>query len=109
MLYKVTIGEDVYLGRAEEVVEFMRKAEGAGGTDAASFMQATAARLAERLDVLGIDTSDEVAFLESLMESGVIRVEVFEEPSDERVDPREAVGDGPVAYGPGVDPDDVDL
>lgn len=109
MLYKVTIGEDVYLGRAEEVVAFMSRAEGAGGLDPASFMQATAARLAERLDVLGIDASDEVAFLESLMASGVVPIEVFEEPSDERVDPREAVGDGPIAYGPGVDPDDVDV
>lgn len=109
MLYKVTIGEDVYLGRPEEVVAFMMKAEGAGGTDAASFMQATAARLAERLDVLGVDTSDEVAFLDSLMEQGVVPIEVFEEPSQERSDPRDAVGDGPVAYGPGVDPRDVDV
>ena len=109
MLYKVTIGEDVYLGRPEEVVAFMMKAEGAGGTDAASFMQATAARLAERLDILGIDASDEVAFLDSLGEKGVVPVEVFEEPSDDRTDPRDAVGDGPVAYGPGVDPKDVDV
>ena len=109
MLYKVTIGEDVYLGRPEEVIAFMMRAEGAGGTDAASFMQATAARLAERLDVLGIDTSDEVAFLDSLMEAGVVPIEVFEEPSQDRSDPRDAVGDGPVAYGPGVDPKDVDV
>lgn len=109
MLYKVTIGEDVYLGRPEEVVGFMMKAEGAGGTDMASYMQATAARLAERLDILGIDTSDEVAFLDSLAERGVVPIEVFEEPSDERSEPRDVVGDGPVAYGPGVDPRDVDV
>lgn len=109
MLYKVTIGEDVYLGRPEEVIAFMMKAEGAGGTDAASYMQATAARLAERLDVLGVDASDEVAFLESLREKGVVPIEVFEEPSDERSDPREVIGDEPLAYGPGVDPDDVSL
>ena len=109
MLYKVTIGEDVYLGRPEEVVAFMMKAEGAGGTDLASYMQATAARLAERLDVLGVDTSDEVAFLDSLAEKGVVPAEVFEEPSDAHTDPKEAVGDGPVAYGPGVDPDDVEV
>lgn len=109
MLYKVTIGEDVYLGRPEEVLAFMMKAEGAGGDDMKSFMQATAARLAERLDVLGVDTSDEVAFLDSLMEKGVVPIEVFEEPRYDRADPREAVGDGPVAYGPGVDPDDVDV
>lgn len=109
MLYKVTIGEDVYLGRPEEVLAFMMKAEGAGGTDMASYMQATAARLAERTDIVGVDTSDEVAFLDSLMEKGVLPIEVFEEPSDDRTDPREAIGDGPVAYGPGVDPHDVDV
>lgn len=109
MLYRVTIGEDVYLGRADEVVAFMRRAQGAGGEDAASFMRVTAARLAERLDVSGIDTSCEEAFLDSLAEAGVVPVEVFEEPDTGRVDPREALGDGPVAYGPGVDPRDVGL
>lgn len=109
MLYKVTIGEDVYLGRPEEVLAFMMRAEGAGGTDVASYMQVTAARVSERLDVSGIDTSDEVAFLDSLAEKGVLPIEVFEEPRSDRADPSEAVGDGPVAYGPGVDPGDVDV
>jgi hypothetical protein len=109
VLYKVTIGEDVYLGRPEEVLAFMMKAEGAGGDNLLSYMQATAARLAEHTDIVGVDTSDEVAFLDSLMEKGVLAIEVFEEPSHERADPREAVGDGPVAYGPGVDPDDVEV
>ena len=66
MLYKVRIGEDVYLGRPEEVVAFMRKADGVPGEDSASYMQAMAARIAERLDVTGIDASEETAFLESL-------------------------------------------
>ncbi len=109
MLYKVTIGEDVYLGRPEEVLAFMMQAEGAPPGDMAAYMVAMAARIGERLDVGGIDTSDEVAFLDSLGEKGIVQVETFEEPSLERVDPEEAVGDGPLAYGPGVDPDDVDL
>ncbi|MDA1195158.1 MAG: hypothetical protein O2894_08225 [Planctomycetota bacterium] len=109
MLYKVTIGQDVYLGTAEEVVAYMMRAEGAGGSDVSSYMIATAARLAERLDILGIDASDEVAFLDALRERGVLAIEVFEEPSERRSDPRDAVGDGPVAYGPGVNPHDVEL
>ena len=109
MLYKVTIGEDVYLGRPEEVVAFMMRAEGAGGTDPASYMVVTAARAAERLDVTGIDPSDEVAFLDSLAEKGVLAVEVFEEPHLDRVDPETAFGEGPIAYGPGVEPSDVEV
>jgi len=109
MLYKVTIGEDVYLGRPDEVLAFMMKAQGAPQGDPAAYMLAVAARIGEHFDATGIDTSDEVAFLDSLAETGLLQVEVFEEPSDERVDPREAVGDGPLAYGPGVHPRDVDL
>ncbi|MDJ0522740.1 MAG: hypothetical protein QNJ90_11795 [Planctomycetota bacterium] len=109
MLYKVTIGEDVYLGRPEEVLAFMMKAEGAPPGDATAYMQAMAARIGEHLDVEGIDTSDEVAFLDCLQEKGILQIETFEEPSQERVDPRDAVGDGPVAYGPGVNPRDVDV
>lgn len=109
MLYKVTIGEDVYLGRPEEVVAFMMKAEGAPQGDVRTYMEAMAARIGEHLDVGGIDTSDEVAFLDSLAAKGVLPIETFEEPSSERVDPRDAVGDEPLAYGPGVDPRDVDV
>lgn len=109
MLYKVTIGEDVYLGRPEEVLAFMMKAEGAPPGDQAAYMQAMAARLSERLDVDGIDISDEVAFLDCLQDKGILQIETFEEPDLERTDPREAVGDGPIAYGPGVNPEDVDF
>lgn len=109
MLYKVRIGEDVYVGTPAEVVAFMMRAEGAGGHDAASYMEATAARVGERLGVDGIRTDDEEAFLDSLQAQGVIPVEMFEEPQRHRTDPKEALGDGPIAYGPGVDPKDVDL
>ena len=108
MLYKVSINEDVYLGTAEEVVRYMMRAEGAPAGEVGAYMVAMAARLAERLDVSGIDTSDETAFLESLREGGVVPVEVLDEPSTQRVAPEDAVGDGPVAYGPGVHPRDFD-
>lgn len=109
MLYKVRIGEDVYIGTPAEVVGFMMRSEGAGGHDAASYMQSAAARAAERLGVDGIRTSDEQAFLDSLRELGVLPIEVFEEPSKQRTDPKQALGDGPLAYGPGVDPKDVEV
>ncbi len=108
MLYKVTIGEDVYVGTPEEVVGFMMRAEGAPAGDVTTYMTAMAARVGERLEVGGIDTSSEIAFLDSLASKGVLPVETFDEPSTERIDPKEAVGDGPVAYGPGVDPREVD-
>lgn len=108
MLYRVTIGEDVYLGEADEVVHFMRRADGAPGHDAASFMEGVAKRIEVALGITDIDTTDAVAFLESLREHGVLAIEAIEEPSDRRTDPEEALGDGPVAYGPGVDPDDLD-
>lgn len=108
MLYRVTIGEDEYLGTAEEVVAFMARAEGAPGHDIRSYMEGVALRLRNRLEVEGIDTTDEVAFLVTLSEQGVLPIEELPEPSDERVEPREAIGEGPVAYGPGVDPDDVE-
>ena len=109
MLYRVIIGEDEYLGTADEVVAFMARGEGAPGHDVASYMQGVARRLARQLEVDDIDTSDAVAFLHSLREKGVLPIEEIPEPSDERVDPQEALGEGPVGLGPGVDPDDVDL
>ena len=109
MLYHVIIGEDEYLGTAEEVVRFMARAEGAPGHDIHSYMEGVAQRLGKQLEVDGIDPSDEVAFLLSLKEKGVLSIEELEEPSGERVDPEKALGDGPVGLGPGVDPDDGDL
>ncbi len=110
MLYKVTIGEDVYLGTPEEVVAFMMKAEGAPPGTVDEYMVAMAARIGERLDVGGIHTTSEIDFLDSLQDKGILAIETFEEPSSERVDPREAVGNDPViGYGKGVEPGDVDL
>ena len=36
-------------------------------------------------------------------------LETQKEPSKQRVDPQEALGDGPVMLGPDVEPEDVDL
>jgi hypothetical protein len=109
MLYRVRIGQDAYLGSADEVVAFLARTEGAPGRDARSYMEGVAKRLRERLGKEGIRTSDARAFLESLAASGVIVVETQPEPSDERVDPRETLGDGPIAYGKGVDPRDIEV
>jgi hypothetical protein len=108
-LYRVTIGEDQYLGTAEEVVAFMARAEGAPGHDVKSYMEGVARRLRRELEVEDIDTTDEVGFLVTLSERGVLPIEELAEPSGERIDPEQALGEGPIAYGPGVDPNDVDL
>lgn len=109
MLYEVRIGEDVYLGTPEEVVAFLMRAQGAPAGDAAAYMQAVAARVAERLGVDGVDASEETAFLDSLAEKGVLSVQTRAEPSRHRVPREEALGEGPVALGPGVEPGDVDF
>lgn len=108
MLYRVRIGEDEYIGTADEVVGFMAKNEGAPGHDVASYMKGVVERLRKE-EVEGISHEDPVAFLLTLKEKGILPVEELEEPSDERVDPQEALGDGPVGIGEGVDPEDLDL
>jgi hypothetical protein len=108
VLYRVRIGEDDYLGQAEEVVGFMAQAEGAPGDGIESYMEGVAARLREELGIQGVATDDPSLFLDSLDEKGVISVQTFAEPSDDRVSPEEALGDGLVSLGDGVDPRDVD-
>ena len=108
MLYRVRIGEDDYLGRAEEVVGFMARAEGAPGDGIESYMEGVADRLKEELGIQGVATDDPSLFLDSLDEKGVISVQTFAEPSDDRVSPEEALGDGLVSLGDGVDARDVD-
>jgi hypothetical protein len=108
MLYRVRIGEDEYLGTADEVVAFMARAEGAPGRDARSYMEGVARRLEERMGLAGLDVTDAARFLDALDAAGVVPVQTLPEPSDERADPREALGEGPVVYGPGVEPGEVD-
>ena len=108
VLYRVKIGEDDYLGRAEEVVAFMAQAEGAPGEGIESYMEGVAERLQDELGIQGISTEDPALFLDALDEKGVISVHTFAEPSDDRVSPEEALGEGLVSLGDGVDPQDVD-
>lgn len=112
MLYKVVIGRDTYLGTAEEVVGWMSRAQGApsaaqGGLEA--FMQGIAARATERVGGVSIDASSPVAFLESLREAGLVRVEERPEASSERVDVAEVVRtDDPITIGEGMGAEDLE-
>jgi hypothetical protein len=112
MLYKVTIGQDVYLGTADEVVHFMAKADGAptsrkGGV--AAFMRGIAARVAKRSkEAPPIDVSSPDAFLDSLAAAKLIRLEERRESSSERVDRKTALGDGPVSFGEKVSIEDLE-
>lgn len=107
MLYRVRVGQDDYLGSAEEVVRFMARAEGAPAREPRAYMQGIAARLAQDLGVTNLPTSDPEAFLLALSERRVIRLEAVGEPSSERADPRATLGDGPVVFGRGVKDDDI--
>jgi hypothetical protein len=109
-LLKVTVGRDEYLGTAEEVVAWMSRAVGAPGRgegDLVGFMEGVRARLGERGKRAGIDASSPAASLASLAAGGFVRMEERREASRDREDPREAIGEGPVAFGEGVDADDV--
>jgi predicted RNA-binding Zn ribbon-like protein len=107
-LYRVRVGQDDYLGTAEEVVRFMAAAEGAPGHDAATYMQGIARRLRARMGVERVCTESEAAFLDSLAEAGVLVVDRRAAPSEERHDPARLLGgEERVAYGPGVDPADL--
>lgn len=107
-LYRVDIGEDCYIGTADEVVAFMRKADGAPDGTRDDYMRGVAQRVAELTSRGPIDTSSAAAFLESLAANGIARVSVGDAPSDERADPADVLKDG-YAYGPDVDPRDLDL
>jgi hypothetical protein len=111
MLYKVRVGVDEYLGTADEVVAWMAKAEGAprGGVD--GYMRGIARRLRSQMGIEVVDTSSAVAFLSSLRDARVLSVEERPEASAERLDGDEidrALGDGPIAFGKDVEPEDLD-
>ena len=87
----------------------MSKAKGAPPGGPAAYMRAVAARIAEHLDGRPpIDVSSPEAFLASVAEAGLVRLEERPEASTERVDPIEALGDGPVAFGEDVDVADLE-
>ena len=108
MLYKVTVGRDDYLGTAEEVVLWMSKAKGAPKGGPRAYMQGVRARLGERGSEVEVDSSNATAFLESLAKAQLIRVEEKTEASPERWDPAEILDEGPVAFGEGVEIEDIE-
>lgn len=107
-LCKVTVGQDVYVGTADEVVAWMAKAQGAPEGGPAAFMAGVASRVAARTGRRDVATTSALAFLESLAAARLLRLERRHEASEDRVDPRAALGDGPVAFGDGVAADDLD-
>lgn len=107
-LYRVDIGDDCYIGSPDEVLAFMMKADGAPPGDAAEYMEGIATRVAEALGRGPISTASSEAFLESLSKHKIARVSAGTEPSTERVDPADVLKDGPIAFGPDVDPSDID-
>jgi hypothetical protein len=112
MLYKVKVGVDEYLGTPEEVVAWMARAEGAPGGDLSAYMRGIARRLRAKLGVEAVDVSSPLAFLASLADAEVVSVEERPEASSERADRDEierTLGEGPIAYGKDVDPDDVEI
>jgi hypothetical protein len=109
VLYKVTVGRDTYLGTAEEVVEWMSRAEGAPPGGPAAAMRGIAARVAERTDAPRIDTSSPLAFLLSLRDAGLLRLEERAEASPERVDQALLLDQALLTFADDVDPSDLDL
>jgi hypothetical protein len=108
VLYKVTVGRDVYVGTPEEILGFMARAEGAPASgDAAggpqAYMDGVAARLATHGKRVAVDVGSPLAFLESLAAARLLRLERRKVPSDDRVDPKAFLADEPVAFGEGVD------
>jgi hypothetical protein len=109
MLYKVRVGVDEYLGTPEEVVAWMARAEGApaGGVDA--YMRGIARRLRAQMGIEVVDTSSPTAFLDSLRDAQVLPIEERPEASADRLDREEldrTLGEGPIAFGDGVQPGD---
>lgn len=107
VLYRVRVGRDDYLGTPDEVLAFLQRAQGAPPGGARAYMAGVARRLATEMGITEIPTHDAQAFLLALAARRVIRLEQVAEPARERMDPRAALGDGPVVYGEGVRPEDV--
>ena len=111
MLYKVTLGRDAYLGTPEEVVTWMARAQGApsapGVDGPAAYMRGVSDRLRANGVSDPIDLSSALGFLTSLSDAGLLTLEERAEASLERVDPASILGSGPVAFGEGLDLDQL--
>jgi hypothetical protein len=109
VLMKVTVGQDVYLGTADEVVLWMSKAEGAPPGDLPGYMRGIAARVARASPhAPAIDVADAESFLESLADAGFVQLDERTEASRERVDPKTLLDEGPVAFGGKVSLEDLE-
>jgi hypothetical protein len=108
VLYKVTVGRDQYFGTPDEVVEWMSRAEGAPRGGTAAYMRGVAARVAERTTSPRVDCSSPEAFLLSLRDAGLLRLEERAEASHEREDPAAVLDQGLLTFGDDVDPADLD-
>lgn len=106
-LWRCAIGEDVYIGTADEIVAFMAKAVGAPPGDGERYMRGIATRVRERLDLGPVDTEDADSFLESLAALGLVRLAPMSAPSEERVDVGAFVGDRPFAFDGGLGLDEL--
>jgi hypothetical protein len=109
VLFRVTLGRDEYLGTPAEVVAFLARGVGSPTREPAAYMRAVAARLGKERGLSNIPAHDPEAFLRALADHRIVTLDVQGEPSSERVSREEALGDGPVAFSEGVDPDEVDL
>src|SRR5205814_1443198 len=98
---------DEYLGTPEQVVQWMSRAEGApdGGSDA--YMRGVRDRVARSGSDAEIDVTSAIAFLESLRDARLLRLEERRESSTERVAPKEVLDEGPVAFGDSVTLEDL--
>lgn len=109
MLYKVRVGVDEYLGTPEEVVAWMARAQGAPAGGPLEYMRGIARRLRSKMGIEVVDVSSPLAFLLSLEEASILGLEERPEASPHRLDRAEVdrvLGDGPVAFGDGVEPGD---
>lgn len=104
----MTVGDDVYLGTPEQVVLWMSRAKGApaGGPDA--YMRGVRDRLARAGGDVEVDVASALGFLESLRDARFLRLEQRRESSTERVEPKEVLDEGPVAFGESVTLEDLE-
>ena len=91
----------------------MSRAEGApsaggAGGDPEAFMRGIRDRVARAGAEVEIDVTSALGFLESLRDARLLRLEERRESSGERVEPREVLDEGPVAFGESVTLEDLE-
>jgi hypothetical protein len=91
----------------------MSRAEGAPaagpeGDGPEAFMRGIRDRVARAGGEAEIDVTSALGFLESLRDARLLRLEERRESSSERVEPREVLDEGPVAFGDSVSLEDLE-